>query len=930
MKTDDDGDRPPPPSARIPTIKNMGDVLASIERFRVAKGSDFTHTALGPTRGCYYIANADLESFFDIYAEALDKGSHSLHITEKHRHISPVCIDVDLRYKDQEEQPPGGHFYSERGVVDLLKLYAEEFFAVLDFEGADRQQRPLDSRHAIDFYLLEKPRARRDASKKVYKDGFHVMAPHVVTRTSAQHVVRSRLLERAERAMFSDDELKPTNSIADVLDEAVISKNNWFMYGSRKVDSDPAEPEMTYALTKVIRIGADGSVEIEPREGCGGSSNRSMVSLLSLRNKVLETPVRAEFIPEVQAIEERTKRKKTKEKTIDMRSVLSPSPLKGKEAFNARLKDDDMAKTAALVDILSPERAERYIDWIRVGWCLRNIDDRLLEPWIAFSRKSKDKFQEGACEEHWSRMQQGSLGIGTLHMWAKQDSPELYNGLRSKCISHLVSNCMSGTHHDISLVVYQMFQHRFVCSSIRNRQWWEYSNHRWRPSDSGYALRKMLSEIVSKEFVDTSADLIKHSMTLPNESEQERQQDLGKKILEISRRLKNCSFKENIMKECADIFYKERFEERLDSNLNIIGFENGVYDLDQDEFREGRPEDYLTFSTGNNYVPWDENSPIADSIQCYLSQVITKPDMREYLLKLLGSFLHGANREQKFYIWTGSGANSKSMLVDLFENSFGDYCCKLPITLLTQKRAASNAATSEVAKAKGKRFAVLQEPSEDEKMNIGLMKELSGGDKIMARCIYKEPIEFKPQFKMILLCNHLPDIPSDDDGTWRRIRVLAFTSKFVAHPSINSEGEIEFPIDYGLSAKMEGWKEMFMALIIQYYRKYFDEGLEEPEEVVACTNEYKKQNDHLAEFIQTRIVKDASAFLTFKEFFDSARTFMKEAGIQKILQRSILEKYACRKLGQYVVFNSVKGFRGYRLNLEVPEEAVSMFSMAEN
>jgi P4 family phage/plasmid primase-like protien len=903
----------------------MGDVLASIERFRVSKGSDFTHTALGPTRGCYYIANADLESFFDLYTDALDKGSHSLHLTEKHRHISPVCIDVDLRYPPGVAVSAPPHFYSERAVVDLLKLYAEELFRVLDFEN-DRQKTPAAD-NVIQFYLLEKPSARKDAGKKVWKDGFHVMAPHLVTRTSAQHVVRTRLLDRAHGAMFCDsDNPAPLNPIEDVLDEAVISKNNWFMYGSRKVDADPTEPEMTYALTRVICIGSNGDVEV--REPPNDLSNRALVSLFSLRNKVLETPVRAEFVPQVQAIEEGIKRRhhQLKETRIDMRSMLSLDPLKGKDAFKARLKDEDMAKTVALVEILSPERAERYIDWIRVGWCLRNIDDRLLEAWIAFSQKSKDKFQEGACEHHWSRMQRGSLGIGTLHMWAKLDNPELYNGLRSMCISNLVSNCMSGTHHDISLVVYQMFQHRFVCSSIRNRQWWEYSNHRWRPSDSGYALRKMLSEIVSKEFVDTSADLIKRSMGLPNEGEQERQQDLGKKILEISRRLKNCSFKENIMKECADIFYKEKFEERLDSNLNIIGFENGVYDLDQDEFREGRPEDYLTFSTGNNYVPYDENSPVADSIQCYLSQVITKPDMREYLLKLLGSFLHGDNREQKFYIWTGSGANSKSMLVDLFENAFGDYCCKLPITLLTQKRAASNAATSEIAKAKGKRFAVLQEPSEDEKMNIGLMKELSGGDKIMARCIYKEPIEFKPQFKMILLCNHLPDIPSDDDGTWRRIRVLAFTSKFVSNPSNTSEGDTEFPIDYGLSAKMAGWKEMFMALIIRYYRKYFEEGLKEPDEVVECTNEYKKQNDHLAEFIQTRIVKDAAAFLTLKELFDSARTFMKECGIQKVLQRIVFEKYAVKKLGQFVMFNSVKGFRGYRLNMDVPEETKSLFA----
>jgi hypothetical protein len=74
-----------------------------------------------------------------------------------------------------------------------------------------------------------------------------------------------------------------------------------------------------------------------------------------------------------------------------------------------------------------------------------------------------------------------------------------------------------------------------------------------------------------------------------------------------------------------------------------------------------------------------------------------------------------------------------------------------------------------------------QEPSEQDRINIGFMKELSGNDRIMTRGLYKEPCEFKPQFKMILTCNELPEVPSDD-GTWRKIRVIEFTSKFCENP----------------------------------------------------------------------------------------------------------------------------------------------------
>ena len=62
------------------------------------------------------------------------------------------------------------------------------------------------------------------------------------------------------------------------------------------------------------------------------------------------------------------------------------------------------------------------------------------------------------------------------------------------------------------------------------------------------------------------------------------------------------------------------------------------------------------------------------------------------------------------------------------------------------------------------------------------MKEYTGGDKIKARGLHKDPIEFKPQFKLVLLCNELPKVPPNDEATWRRMEVVEFKSKFVDKP----------------------------------------------------------------------------------------------------------------------------------------------------
>ena len=128
-----------------------------------------------------------------------------------------------------------------------------------------------------------------------------------------------------------------------------------------------------------------------------------------------------------------------------------------------------------------------------------------------------------------------------------------------------------------------------------------------------------------------------------------------------------------------------------------------VYDLDAMEFREGRPEDYLTLTTGINYNELDANDALIQEIKGFLTQILPVERVREYVLGLFASFLHGNIREERFHVWTGIGSNGKSKILELFEKSFGEYCCTLPIALLTQKRGASNSASPELARARSKR-----------------------------------------------------------------------------------------------------------------------------------------------------------------------------------------------------------------------------------
>lgn len=339
-------------------------------------------------------------------------------------------------------------------------------------------------------------------------------------------------------------------------------------------------------------------------------------------------------------------------------------------------------------------------------------------------------------------------------------------------------------------------------------------------------------------------------------------------------------FKNQVVRELMEPFYDmdREFFDTLNEKKHLLGMDNGTYNLNTDTFREGRPDDRITHTTRCIYPTMEDDASEEwvmrrkKEIETFISQILPNRRVREFVMTLLASFLSGETNEEHFHIWTGSGGNGKSKLLELFENSIGDYGCKLPVSLITGKRAASSGATPEVANLKGRRFACLQEPSEGAKINAGLMKELTGGDTIYARALFKEPIEFKPQFKMVLACNEPPELPKDDGGVWRRVKMVHFPARFRPRDELtpedghwNSDSTIwtpkdpmnpVYPADETIDQKFKDWKDVFLWMLLEQYKVYKSKGLQIPPEVKATTNQYRQSQFKLAEFIKDCITID--------------------------------------------------------------------------
>jgi P4 family phage/plasmid primase-like protien len=817
----------------------------------------FTHTSIGRPQGVYNIPESEINIFNDLYHKVVFDDNIDIHLTEKVSDLefSPFKIDIDLRYYNTDAV----RIYTPDDIDAICKLY------ILNIE--DWLSEPSEEERI--FFILEKQTPVFDYTKKGkkkendeglfrIKDGIHIIAPFLVTVPHLQHNIRE-CVYKTVGPIF--DKYKFDNPYSDIFDRAVIDSNNWQMYGSRK-------PHMqAYSVTRIIKVWSDRIEEIPLNK----YTNRELISILSMRSKddgegSLIRPEKEELVY------------KMNQDYLEAKGTKRYISGKKRNKNKAKLSKEELILVYKYIDCLSAERAKSYPTWIEVGWCLHNLHNRnnkLLLKWIEFSKKAADYADDAddSCTEYWENMCNDGLGIASLKLWAKQDNPEQYSKIVQEDIyTHIIEACKTkkGSSYDVAKVMHAMYKDYYVCISVKDTLWYYYDQNKncWRTDDRGIMLKSKISTEVYLEFKKIAEYKIKSSVEAGDDAN-----EMYMKILNVMARLKETSFKSNLMTECSELFYdrEKTFLEKLDSNNNLIGFRNGVYDLLKDELRKGRPEDYVSLSTNINYIEYAPASNEVKDIYNMLETIFVIKEVREYVMKRLSSFLSGSTKDEAFDIFSGGGGNGKSKIMELLENAIGEYAVKLPISLLTAKRAASNAATPELAATKGKRIATLQEPDSDTKLNVGLMKELTGGDKIQARALYREPFEFKPQFKLVLCCNDKPQLPPNDEGTWRRVRNTEFITSYRHKP--DESRVLQFKIDESLSEKFDNWTEPFMSILIHYHKLYKKYGLMIPDEINEYTQEYRATGNHFRDFVNEQFeeIQDDSGSVRLLQAYDAYR-----------------------------------------------------------
>ena len=830
-----------------------------------------THTLI--SGGKLHVPQDKLSFFYKKLIKHGFEKEESIPIVEKMGHIHPFLVDIDIKY----DQVLTERQYTTDTLDRIVDYLCTQLSLYLDIDP-DR----------CEGWILEKDRPYPCQNTRTYqfKDGIHIVFPQIlIQKETYKHLITLFKKESQIEEIFRQTcQIVPANKEDTLFDGCFTS---WQPYGCSKPNESPYRLTAVYTLAEGTPLRIDEATfqshYAEPLEIAKAMS----VAYREEENVVYRETLK-EQIKGLKLSRPTPKQQGTMAEDIygeniyyaDNQNIIHPFKI---------VEEEKLKFIRGVIKCLSVHRASSYDSWLRTGMCLHNINESLLEDWKEFSRQDAS-YDEAECETKWQSFGNHSgekLGIGSLIHWAKEDDPEAFQKVRSKSVESYVDNSVKkGVHADylIAMVIFKFFTDEFISVNVKN-EWYTFNGTRWERTMEGESLKKAIHNDIYNLYYEYQAvyrQKVEDALSDPDLDEDERKDIQAgktkegrwmKNIQEIQMKLLNDSYVNILMNSLKGLFYKKDIMEEFDTNLDLLGFENGVFDLKNYVFREGRPEDYLTISTGISLpvkredLPMEVDQlveaiestknydPLNTDFEDFFTKIIPDEDTRQYTRRFISKCLSGENRDEGFYIWTGSGGNGKSKLIDLIVKCLGSYACNLPVALLTQKRKSSGAADPEVARTRGVRFVYMQEPDVNETLNVGGMKELTGGDTIMARSLFKEPFEFVPQFKLILMCNDLPHIPSNDDGTWRRLQAVPFISRFVGEDHVN-EDEHRYLIDNQLKGKLDHWVLPMYCMLFKEWREYNEHGIVIPESVSEKTNEYRNENDLIGQWITEQCEED--------------------------------------------------------------------------
>lgn len=347
-----------------------------------------------------------------------------------------------------------------------------------------------------------------------------------------------------------------------------------------------------------------------------------------------------------------------------------------------------------------------------------------------------------------------------------------------------------------------------------------YDGMKWKVDDKG-SIRKLIDEMIES----IKNEKVLHSEDVTEEEAREVFQKYYKKT-------RGTQAKKNIMNEL--MHRRPATPDEFDKDDMLLNVANGYIDLTSRELYKHDINKMFSQITNTDYTEKMQPAVWLD----FLNDIFAgdKAVIR-YIQKALGYSLTGSTREQIMFILFGKGRNGKSIFVEVISEILGDYSNNMQAKSLMVKK--NDNVNTDIARLSKARFVTSSEPNEGFRFDEGLIKQLTGGDKVTARFLYAEEFEYTPKFKIWVSTNHKPIIRGTDDGIWRRLVLIPF--------------DVQIPeekVDKDLKYKLLREAPAILNWMAEGAYMWMQEGLAMPEKLKEAVQKYRNEMDTLGQFIE--------------------------------------------------------------------------------
>ena len=520
------------------------------------------------------------------------------------------------------------------------------------------------------------------------------------------------------------------------------------------------------------------------------------------------------------------------------------------------------------LDHLDLERVQEYDSWVKVGMCLKQVDDALLTEWIDWSKQT-DNFEEGACERKWNTFEvveggpspENHCGLHHLRAMAKEDGYvdvggfvvesgkslkekakklfETDNLVSKNAVDSVLSEILGGPSDKELNQISQKIQNKgrpktppaselaeYVTQMVIECGWrydpkydtfmfYQSSKGTWRREEYRTEYKHFVQDLFLRENIPTPGGFTSH-----------------------------------LLSDVVNLTQAYITQPYWNDDPDKLAFKNGVLEMSTGEFLDHDKEHYLTWGLDFDYDPQADSGPIIDWLKKTQYGDVERVQVLRAWLK---ACLVGKGHElQRFLEVIGPGGRGKS--------TFANLCCALvgngnyASTTLNQLEQSR----FEIASIKGKRLTLIND-SERYGGSAQIFKALTGGDNLRFEEKNKNVGEPFVYTGMVMVCANEPIQTTDNtSGLTRRRLTVEFNRPLWDK---NSQAVEMIKLENG---EVNGlWKSYLPGLVnwvlemdTKDMREYLLDTYEKVHHLKGVRNNILLTSNNLVEWLQSEVVYD--------------------------------------------------------------------------